>query len=83
MKKFMRELVTAFLLVCVISVSVLAAGGKNYVGNLRNSKLHSITCTRLPYEKNRIYFSTLEEAFNAGYTDIHKECLKNESKGKK
>ena len=50
---------------------------KTYVGNRRNHKLHSIHCDSLPYEDNRIYFSTIEEAEQAGYTDKHYECMSN------
>ncbi len=48
---------------------------KNYVGNKNNHKLHSIHCDSLPYEQNRIYFESIEEANSAGYTDQHKECI--------
>ncbi len=48
---------------------------KNYVGNKNNHKLHSIECTQLPYEENRVYFSTVEAAHAAGYTDEHRECM--------
>lgn len=48
---------------------------KNYVANRNSGKLHSIYCDSLPYEENRIYFSTIEEANNAGYSDKHKECM--------
>ncbi|MDE5771448.1 MAG: hypothetical protein K2I06_07465 [Ruminococcus sp.] len=50
---------------------------KNYVANKNSGKLHSINCDSLPYEKNRVYFSSVEEANNAGYTDNHKECMDN------
>lgn len=48
---------------------------KNYVANRNSGKLHSIYCDSLPYEENRIYFSTIEEANNAGYSDKHRECM--------
>lgn len=48
---------------------------KNYVANRNSGKLHSISCDSLPYEKNRIYFETVEQAHAAGYTDHHKECM--------
>lgn len=48
---------------------------KNYVANKNSRKLHSIYCDSLPYEENRVYFSTVEEANNAGYYDKHKECM--------
>ena len=46
-----------------------------YVWNTRNHKLHSIYCDSLPYEENKIYFSTIDEANAAGYTDQHYECM--------
>ena len=52
-------------------------GIKSYVGNRNNHKLHSINCENLPYEDNRVYFSTIEEAQAAGYTDKHYECMGN------
>lgn len=58
------------------SVSVEKSNtAKNYVGNKNNGKLHSIHCGSLPYEQNRIYFESIEEANSAGYTDQHKECI--------
>ncbi|MCM1266309.1 MAG: hypothetical protein NC302_00270 [Bacteroidales bacterium] len=48
---------------------------RNYIANKNSGKLHSIHCDSLPYEKNRIYFSTVEEAQEAGYTDKHRECM--------
>ena len=48
---------------------------KNYIANKNSGKLHSTNCDSLPYEKNRIYFSTIEQAYSAGYTDHHKECM--------
>ena len=52
-----------------------AQSTRAYVGNRRNHKLHSIYCDNLPYEENRVYFSTIEEAHAAGYTDDHYECM--------
>jgi len=52
-----------------------AKSEKVFVGNTRNHKLHSIYCDSLPYEENRIYFSTIDEAYEAGYTDKHYECM--------
>lgn len=48
-----------------------------YVANKNSGKLHSIFCDSLPYESNREYFETIEEAHSAGYTDHHKECMGN------
>jgi len=39
-----------------------------YVGNLNSKKYHLATCSSLPDEKNRIYFTTRAEAEAAGYT---------------
>ena len=43
-----------------------------YVGNLNSKKYHLPTCTSLPSEKNRIYFTTRAEAETAGYTPCGK-----------
>ena len=60
-----------------------AAGGSNfgdaiaqggYIGNRNNHKLHRSTCKTLPKESNQVYFSTREEAVNAGYSDPCKNC---------
>ncbi len=56
-------------------VSETAKPEKNYIANKKSKKLHSIYCDSLPYERNRVYFSSIEEANNAGYTDNHKECM--------
>ena len=53
----------------------MTAPEKNYIANKNSGKLHSTNCDSLPYEKNRIYFSTIEQAHNAGYTDHHRECM--------
>ncbi len=55
--------------------SSVQSSSRNYVANRNSKKLHSIHCNSLPYEENRIYFSTIEEANQAGYTDQHKECM--------
>ena len=39
-----------------------------YIGNTNSMKLHTPDCSSLPSEKNRVEFSTYEEAINAGYT---------------
>ncbi len=49
--------------------------GRNYIANRNSGKLHSSSCDSLPYEENRIYFGTIEEAHAAGYTDHHRECM--------
>ncbi len=43
-----------------------------YVGNVNSKVLHSIGCSSLPSEKNRVYFDTYEEALSAGYHDCSK-----------
>lgn len=45
-----------------------AAKEYSYIGNVNSKKYHSIDCSSLPKEENRIYFITEEEAENAGYT---------------
>lgn len=55
--------------------SAKADAGKEYIANRNSGKLHYYTCDSLPYMKNRVYFSSKEEAYAAGYTDIHKECM--------
>lgn len=39
-----------------------------YIGNTNSLKFHTPDCSSLPSEKNRIAFSTYEEAINAGYS---------------
>ncbi len=38
------------------------------IGNLNTQKYHTPTCSALPAEQNRIYFTSVEEATTAGYT---------------
>lgn len=38
-----------------------------YIGNINSKTYHNESCASLPYEKNRIYFTTKEEATAAGY----------------
>jgi competence protein ComEC len=40
----------------------------NYIGNKNTKKFHKPTCSSLPAEQNRVYFSTREEAIAEGYT---------------
>jgi hypothetical protein len=49
---------------------------KNYIGNKNSYILHVPTCDSLPYEKNRVYFSTIKEALDQGYRK-HRECMGN------
>lgn len=39
-----------------------------YIGNTNSMKFHTPDCSSLPSEKNRIEFSTYEDAINAGYS---------------
>ncbi|MDE7363463.1 MAG: hypothetical protein K2N27_01040 [Ruminococcus sp.] len=80
MRKFLIILVMACMLSFVgctggSSTTDSSSSERNYIANRNSGKLHSIDCDSLPYEKNRIYFSTIEEANNAGYSDKHKECM--------
>lgn len=40
----------------------------SYIGNKNSKKLHRTTCSGLPEEKNRQYFSSKSEALQEGYT---------------
>ncbi len=40
---------------------------ERYIGNVNSKKYHRPSCSGLPLEKNRIYFSNITEAQNAGY----------------
>lgn len=46
-----------------------------YIGNKNSLKVHVPTCNSLPLEKNRVYFSSLEEAIASGYSEC-KNCIK-------
>ncbi|MDE5737487.1 MAG: hypothetical protein K2H93_03890 [Oscillospiraceae bacterium] len=61
----------------IANQTVSSSSEKNYIANRNSGKLHSTNCDSLPYEKNRIYFATIEEAHAAGYTNQHKECMGN------
>ncbi|MDR1291093.1 MAG: DUF3465 domain-containing protein [Planctomycetaceae bacterium] len=52
------------------------SGNRNYIGNINSHILHVPTCDSLPYERNRIYFGTIQEALNKGYHK-HYECMGN------
>lgn len=55
-----------------------ASSSGRYIANRNSGKLHDGSkCDSLPHEENRIYFSSIEEAHKAGYTDHHKECMGN------
>ena len=38
-----------------------------YIGNINSKKFHKPDCNSLPAEKNRVYFSSREEAVNSQY----------------
>jgi len=42
-------------------------GSGTYIGNKNSHKFHRATCSRLPEEKNRVYFKSRDEAIKAGY----------------
>lgn len=43
-----------------------------YIGNKNSLKFHRSDCKSLPYEKNRVYFKTRDEAVENGYTPCSK-----------
>lgn len=45
----------------------------SYIGNKNSHKFHKPTCSTLPNQENRVYFSTRDEAINQGY-DACKRC---------
>ncbi|MDR0391654.1 MAG: hypothetical protein LBH59_07085 [Planctomycetaceae bacterium] len=49
---------------------------QKYIGNRNSQVLHAPTCDSLPYERNHIYFSTIQEALGKGYRK-HYECMGN------
>lgn len=87
----MKKRIIAFSLVCMLAFTGCDAGSSstaqshndvnhnsgNYIANRNSGKLHSSHCDSLPQEQNRIYFSSVEEANEAGYNDNHKECMEN------
>ena len=46
-----------------------------YVGNMKTMKYHKADCSNLPYEENRVYFTSEKEAEDAGYTKS-KDCFR-------
>lgn len=44
------------------------AAEASYIGNLNSQVFHLSTCANLPAEQNRIYFSSAQQALDAGYT---------------
>lgn len=47
---------------------------QTYIGNVNSKKLHLPTCSSLPKEENRVYFTSYEEAIAAGYEPC-KKCM--------
>lgn len=48
--------------------SLSRSDDQTYIGNIKSKKFHLSSCNSLPYEKNRIYFKTKEEAIDLGYS---------------
>ena len=46
-----------------------APAGSSIIVNAKNGKIHDSGCRKLPNEENRIYFNSLQDALNAGYSD--------------
>ena len=44
------------------------ANGQKYIGNVNSKKFHLPSCNGLPYEKNRVYFDSIDAAHQAGYS---------------
>jgi len=70
-----RHLVASLLvLALLVSIVVCSAGcdystgPSSYVGNKNSKVFHRPSCSYLPSPENRVYFSTRQDAVNAGYT---------------
>lgn len=51
-----------------ITISVKEAGGqKEWIGNKNSKVVHHQNCSNLPHPKNRIYFDSLDEAYQLKY----------------
>ena len=48
------------------SVSESSQAEYSYIGNKKSNKFHRLTCGYLPAEHNRVYYTSREEAVNAG-----------------
>lgn len=44
------------------------SNGQKYIGNVNSKKFHLPSCNGLPYEKNRVYFDSIDAAHQAGYS---------------
>ena len=51
-----------------IHSSVNQNNTQTYIGNINTKKFHLPSCYSLPYEKNRIYFNSRNEAVSYGYS---------------
>lgn len=49
---------------------------ESFIGNKNTKVFHTVNCSSLPKEENRIVFSSIEEAEKAGY-EPHKICIEN------
>ncbi|MEG1299557.1 MAG: MBL fold metallo-hydrolase [Erysipelotrichaceae bacterium] len=47
---------------------------ETYIGNINSHKYHLASCGHLPFEQNRVYFESEEEAQEAGY-EPSKDCI--------
>lgn len=54
-------------------ISGVSENESSYIGNSNSHKFHEPSCSYLPAEQNRVYFSTRDEAVNEGYTPC-KRC---------
>lgn len=48
--------------------------GSSIIVNANNGKIHRAGCSTLPDPDNRIYFDSLQDALNAGFSDRCKKC---------
>ena len=57
-----------------VSPLLPTVNAKNYIGNKNSQVFHVPTCDSLPYEHNRVFFGTIDEALRQGYRK-HYECM--------
>lgn len=48
-------------------IPTASQNANTYIGNINSKIVHTSTCSTLPAEKNRIYFSDIEKALSDGY----------------
>ncbi len=51
----------------VSNTAVFSESTDSYIGNANTKKFHIPSCYTLPEEKNRVYFTTIDEATQNGY----------------